>query len=321
MISYILRRLLHLIPLLIGMTLLSFLVIQLAPGDYFDQLKMNPQISPETIEQMRHQFNLDKPLWIQYLKWLQGVVQFDFGYSFTYHTPVSFLIKERLINTLILGVAAMLISWGLAIPIGIYCAVKQYSWIDKFFSFFSYVGMSLPTFFTAFLLLFFAASTGWLPTGGMISANHESMSLFGKIIDYGYHLIIPAIVLGFHSIASLSRIMRGTMLENLRQQYVITARAKGLKEKTVIFKHVLRNSINPMITLFGYSLPGLLSGAAITEIIIAWPGLGRLMLEAIMSQDLFVIMADLLMGGFLLIIGNLIADVMLALSDPRIRYS
>ena len=303
------------------MTLLSFLVIQLAPGDYFDQLRMNPQISPATIEKMRAQYNLDKPLLIQFLKWTQGIVRFDFGYSFSYHTPVSSLIFARLGNTLILGIAAMLISWGLAIPIGIYCAVKQYTWVDKFFSFFSYVGMSLPTFFTAFLLLFLAAITGWLPTGGMVSADHDTMTWFRKILDILYHLIIPAAVLGFHSIASLSRFMRGNLLENLRQQYVITARAKGLKERVVILKHTLRNSINPMITIFGYSLPDLLSGAALTEIICSWPGLGRLMLEAVLTQDIFVIMADLLMGGLLLILGNLVADVLLAISDPRIRYS
>jgi peptide/nickel transport system permease protein len=303
------------------MTLLSFLVIQLAPGDYFDHLRLNPQISPDTIEKMREQFHLDKPLWMQYLMWVRGLVRFDLGYSFSYHTPVSSLIIARLGNTLILSIAALIISWGLAIPIGIYCAVKQYSWVDKFFSLFSYVGMSLPTFFIAFLLLFFAASTGWLPVGGMVSADHDTMTLFRKIVDYLYHLIIPASVLGFNAIASLSRIMRGNMLENLRAQYVTTARAKGLTERVVILKHTLRNSINPMITIFGYSLSDLLTGAALTEIICSWPGLGRLMLEAVMSQDIFVIMADLLMGGLLLIIGNLIADVLLAVSDPRIRYS
>lgn len=321
MISYILRRLLHLFPLLIGITLLSFFIIQLAPGDYFDQLKLNPQISHQIIEQLRAQFGLDKPIYIQYWRWLKGVLKGDLGYSFTYRTKVSTLIASRLINTLILSISAMILSWSIAIPIGIFCAVKQYSWIDKLFSFLAYLGMSMPTFFLAFLLLYLAALTGWLPTGGMVAPYHDSLTWFGKIVDYLHHLIIPASVLGVASIASLSRIMRGSMLETLRAQFIIAARAKGLKERIVIYKHAFRNSINPLITIFGYQLPDLLSGAALTEIIVAWPGLGRLMLEAVMSQDIFLIMGDLLIGGALLILGNLLADLLLAISDPRIRYT
>ncbi len=321
MFHYIIRRLLQLIPLLIGMTFLCFLVIQLAPGDYFDQMRMNPQISEQTLNQMRAQFNLDKPWYIQYFSWLKNILHGNMGYSFAYHTPVSFLIKVRLWNTFILGLTALIISWGIAIPIGILCSVKQYSFSDKFFSFFAYIGMSLPSFFISFLFLYFASVTGWLPTGGMTSASYDSFSFMGKILDVMYHLIIPATALGIGSIASLSRIMRSNMLENLHAQFVIAARAKGLQEKTIIWKHVMRNSINPMITLFGYELPALLGGAALIEIICAWPGLGRLMLDAVLQQDIFLIMGDILMGGVLLILGNLLADVLLAISDPRIRYS
>jgi peptide/nickel transport system permease protein len=320
MTTYIIRRILISIPLLIAISFIAFMIFHLAPGNYFDSLRMNPQISEETIRQYEAQYHLDQPAIIQYGYWLKNIVRLDFGYSFVKKEPVTQVIKARLFNTLILSLAAMLFTWLIAIPVGIYCAVKRYSWGDKIFSFLSFLGMSTPNFFLALLLLFAASAIGILPLGGMMSSDYEQMSFLAKVWDVLKHLIIPTLVIGTSAMAGLQRLMRGNMLEVLRAQYITTARAKGLSEKAVIYKHALRNAINPMITIFGYELSDILSGAALTEIICNWPGLGNVMLEAVRSQDLFLVMGSMLMGGILLIFGNLVADVLLAWVDPRIQY-
>jgi len=224
----------------------------------------------------------------------------------------------------------LLFTWIIAVPIGIYCAVKQYSVFDKFFSFLSFIGMSLPNFFFAMLLLFAASLTfnlsdtnifyGILPLGGMKSADYESMSIIGRIIDVGRHLIIPTIVIGTSAIAGLQRITRGNMLEVLRAQYITMARAKGLPENKVIYRHALRNAINPLLTILGGELSTVLSGAALVEIICNWPGLGSTMLTAVRSQDIFLVMGDMLLGGVLLICGYLVSDILLVAADPTIKY-
>lgn len=318
--SYFIRRLLVFIPMLLAMSFVTFMFIQLAPGDYFATMKMNPLVSEETIEHYKAQYHLDRHPIIQYAYWLKNLLRGDLGYSFTRMAPVAEIIKGRLLNTLILSLSSILFAWMVAIPIGIYSAVHQYSWGDKFFSFLSFVGMSIPNFFFALLLLYFASVTGILPLGGMRSINYPDLHSLAKIWDLGKHLIIPTIVIGTSAVAGLQRLMRGNMLEVLRSQYVTMARAKGLPESRVIYRHALRNAINPMVTIFGYELSSLLSGAALTEIICNWPGLGSIMLEAVRAQDLFLVMGSMLMGGILLVAGNLVADLMLAWVDPRIRY-
>ncbi len=320
MTTYIIRRIIISIPLLLAISFIAFMVFHLAPGNYFDTLRMNPQISEDTIRQYEAMYHLDKPPLVQYGYWLKNLIRLELGYSFVKKEPVTRVIKSRLINTLILSLSAMFLTWLVAIPIGIYCAVHQYSWTDKIFSSISFLGMSVPNFFLALLLLFLVSLIGVLPLGGMVSSNYEQLSFFGKIWDVLRHLIIPAAVIGTSAMAGLQRLMRGNMLEVLRAQYITTARAKGLPESTVIYKHALRNAINPMITIFGYQLSGILSGAALTEIICNWPGLGSVMLEAVRSQDLFLVMGSMLMGGVLLIFGNLIADILLVWVDPRIQY-
>ncbi|MBI4650941.1 ABC transporter permease [Candidatus Desantisbacteria bacterium] len=319
--EFIIKRLLRMIPILFGITFISFFVIQLAPGDYFTSLSMNPQISPATLEKMRIQFGLNKPWIVQYFKWVWNLIHLNFGESFIYHVPVITLIKQRLFNTFILSTTAIIFSWLIAIPLGIYCAVKQYSWIDKFFSAFSIIGISSPGFYMAFLLLFFAAKTGIFPIGGVISIDHESLSTWRKIMDYARHMAIPSIVLIFGSIAGLLRIMRANMLDILHAPYITTARAKGQREFFVIFKHGLRNAVNPLITIFGYTIPEFLGGAALIEMVTAWPGLGRLMLDAVRSHDQYLVMGDLVISGVLLLMGNLIADILHMLVDPRRRES
>jgi peptide/nickel transport system permease protein len=306
--------------MLVAMSFITFMFIHLAPGDYFAQMKMNPLVSEETIEDYKAQYHLDRHPLIQYVYWLKNLLRGDLGYSFTRMSPVADIIKGRVLNTLILSIASILFAWMIAIPIGIYSAVHQYSFGDRLFSFLSFIGMSIPNFFFALLLLLFASGSGILPLGGMRSMDYPNLPFLAKGLDLAKHLIIPTIVIGTSSVAGLQRLMRGNMLEVLRSQYIVMARAKGLPENRVIYRHALRNAINPMVTIFGYELSGLLSGAALTEIICNWPGLGSIMLEAVRAQDLFLVMGSMLMGGVLLVAGNLVADLMLAWVDPRIRY-
>lgn len=318
--SYIIRRLLIAIPLLLAMSFIVFVMIRLAPGDILAEYRLNPQISPETIRRLEHQYGLDKPVVIQYLYWLKNIVRGDLGESVKYKRPVSQIIKSKLANTVMLSVSSVLLTWLLAIPMGIYCAVHRNEITDKLFSFLAFIGMSIPNFFFALLLLYFAAETRILPIGGATSENYASMSLPHQILDRLVHLIIPTIVIATSAMAGLQRIMRGNMLEVLREQYITTARAKGLPENKVIYRHALRNAINPMVTIFGYEFSALLSGAALTEIVCNYPGIGSIMLDAVRSQDTFLVMGSMMISGVLLLLGNLIADILLAYVDPRIRY-
>ncbi len=318
--SYIIQRLIHMVPLILLISFLCFFVINLAPGDFLATMALNPQISQDTIEQMRMKFGLDRPWYIQYLRWLWNVLHLDFGYSFSNHVPVFSLIKARFWNTLILAFASAIFAWGVAIPLGIVSAVRQYSWIDKLASFFAFFGLSIPRLFFALLMIFFAAKTGWFPVGGMRSLNYDDLSLLGKFVDILHHLALPAIVLGTTQMAGRMRQMRANLLDCLRADYITTARAKGLPERTVIYKHAVRNAINPLVTLFGFTIASLLGGSFIVEVIMSWPGLGRLTLDALFARDIYLVMGSLMIASFMLIVGNLIADVLLALVDPRISY-
>ncbi len=308
------------IPLLLGITFFSFLIISLAPGDYLTDMSQNPQVSAQTIEDLRARFGLDRPWYIQYAKWLWNAAHLDFGYSFANQVPVFSLIRVRMFNTLILALSAAIFAWGLSIPLGIISAVRQYTWIDRSASFVSFLGLSIPEVFFALLMVLFASKTKLFPVGGMKSIDFEYISYPAQIIDLIHHLVLPTIVLGSISMAGRMRQMRANMLETLLQDYIQTARAKGLSERAVIYKHALRNAINPLITLFGFTLARLLSGAFLVEVVMSWPGLGRLTLDALFSRDLHLVMGSLLMASVMLIVGNLVADILLALSDPRIQY-
>jgi peptide/nickel transport system permease protein len=318
---YIVKRLLQAILTLFLASALSFAIIQLAPGDYLDTLKGNPQISPERLEELKQQFGLDQPPIIQYWRWLVRVItRFDFGTSFVYFRPVSSLLIERIPATLLLAIASIIITWAIAIPLGIISAVKQNTIIDKVLRVLSYLGQGFPSFITALALLFVAQSTSPLfPVGGMTSINYAELSPIGKILDIGWHMILPTIALSITSFAGLQRLTRGQLLDVLRQDYIQTARAKGLPENKVLYIHALRNAINPLITLLGFEFASLLSGAFIAEFFFNWPGLGRLILQAVQAQDLYLVMASLMMGAAMLIIGNLLADLLLKALDPRIK--
>lgn len=293
----------------------------LAPGDYLDTLRQNPKISPERIAELKRQFGLDKSWIEQFGLWLWRIItKGDFGQSFVYQRSVSSLLWERVPATLLLAISSLVMTWAIAIPLGIIAAVKQNRATDRVLQVVSYAGQGFPSFVTALLLLIFAQITAPLfPVGGMTSINHDELNWFGKILDIGWHMLLPTVALSITSFAGLQRITRGELLDVLRQDYIQTARAKGLPENRVIYVHALRNAINPLITLLGFELASLLNGAFIAEFFFNWPGLGRLALQALQSQDLYLLMATLVMGAVLLIVGNLIADLMLKAADPRIK--
>ncbi len=320
MLKYIVRRLILAIPVLLGVSVLAFMIISAAPGDFLDNYRLNPSVSPRQVEVLERQFGFDKPIVVQYFKWLGEVLRGNFGYSFVYHVPVFDLIWRRLGATLLLSITTLIFTWGIAIPLGIFAALRQYSASDQGLSVFAFIGLSIPNFFFALLWLFMAAKTGWFPIGGIISLNYDELSLIGKIGDYLWHVVGPVVTLGTAGLAGQMRQMRGQLLDQLKQDYVLFARAKGMPEKNVIYTHAVRNAINPLITMFGYALSALLGGAVLTETVFGWPGMGRLVIQALTSQDLFLVMASLLLASLMLVIGNLSADLLLAWVDPRIRY-
>lgn len=320
-VLYIIKRLMQGLLTLFLASALSFVIIQLAPGDYLDTLRQNPTITQETIEDLKIRFGLDKPPLEQYLLWLKQVVtRFDFGESFIYSRSVSSLILERIPATLLLAISSIFITWIIALPLGILSAVKQNTLIDKILRVLSYLGQGFPSFITALVLLIIAQNTSPLfPVGGMTSIEYNEFTPLGKALDIAWHMILPTLALSITSFAGLQRLTRGQLLDVLRQDYIQTARAKGLPENKVLYVHALRNAINPLITLLGFEFASLLSGAFIAEYFFNWPGLGRLILNAVQVQDLYLVMASLMMGATMLIIGNLLADLLLKLVDPRIK--
>ncbi|HVP39987.1 MAG TPA: ABC transporter permease [Candidatus Saccharimonadales bacterium] len=318
--TVILKRLLHLVPLLLGVSLLTFLVMHAAPGDYLDTMRADPAVSPEAIEAMRTRFGLDQPLPLQYLSYLKNVfLRLDFGYSFAYHRPVFEVLAQGLLNTFVLALAGSCVAWGLSIPLGILSAVRHNTWVDRACSFVAFVGLSVPEVFLALLLLLFAARTGWFPIGGMRSLDSDSLGWGRRALDLLHHLVLPALAVGLAPMASRMRQMRANLLDVLHAEYVTTARAKGLPESAVVLRHAVRNALNPLITLFGYSLGFLLTGSFLVEVVMGWPGLGRLTLTALLQRDLYVVMGSVLLTSGVLVLGNLAADLLLVLADPRIR--
>lgn len=320
MTRYILQRLLLMVPMLILVSMITFGISKLAPGDPVTMRMANdPSMTQERVAAERKRLGLDKPVLVQYSIWAGHFVTGDFGESFRYSAPVKNLIGQRLGNTLVLGLSSLLITWLVALPLGVYAAVRKYSLTDKLFSIFTFTALGVPEFLLALLLLYFATHSGLLPVGGMTSPGHEDMGTLSKILDLAWHLILPTTCVSIGTVAILQRRMRGNLLDVLAEDYVRQARAKGLPEGVVIYKHAVRNAINPMITILGYDIAGLLSGFALVEIIIGWPGLGQMMLEALQAFDFPLAMAGMMIGATMLLLGNLLADLMLAAADPRIK--
>ncbi|MCG9891716.1 MAG: ABC transporter permease [Thermosynechococcaceae cyanobacterium MS004] len=321
-VSYSAQRLVQALITLVLASALCFAVIQLSPSNYLDTLKLNPKISPERVAELQKLFGLDRPPLEQYLRWAWRVfTHFDFGDSFIYQRPVSSLLLERVPNTLLMSIASILVTWAIAIPLGIVGAVNQNKIIDRVLQVLSYIGQGFPSFITALALLFFAQSTPFFPVGNMTSVDYADLTPLGKVIDIGWHMILPTLALSITSFAGLQRITRGNLLDVLRQNYIQTARAKGLPENRVIYVHALRNALNALVTLLGFEFASLLGGAFITENFFNWPGLGRLTLQAVQSVDLYLIMGSLMMGATMLILGNFLADLLLKAVDPRIELN
>lgn len=318
LLGYIAKRIVRTIPLILLVSILNFFLIRLAPVDPLAELKLNPSITQETLNYEVERLGLDKPVIIQYGKWLKSFAKGDLGYCTT-GEKVSDKLMERIPNTLLLTSVVILLTWLVGIPLGIVAALHWRKPIDRLLTIFSSIGMAIPSFFFALLLLIFAVKTGWFPTGGLTSYNYSELTPLGKFFDIIHHLILPVIVLFTISLSGLQRQMRGNLLDVLQSDYVKFARAKGLDENKVIYKHALRNAINPMVTLLGFEFASLLSGAALTEYVFQFPGLGRLILEAVMKSDINLVMASLMLGTIMLIIGNLLADILLKVVDPRVE--
>jgi len=307
---------------MLGISLISFAVIHLAPGSPVDTLTaLNPKVSLEAKEKLITHYGLDKPVYIQYLSWLKRIVALDFGDSYRDGQRVIIKIAQRIPITLLINVLSIFFILLIAIPIGVSSAVKKDSFYDRFMTVFVFIGFAMPGFWLALMLVsFFGIHLRWLPVQGIMSLDSDSLSFFGRILDMSRHLILPVFVSCFGGLAGMSRYVRNNMLEVLNKDYIKTARAKGLPEKTIVYKHALKNAILPVITILGLSVPGLIGGSVIFESVFGIPGMGRLFYESVMGRDYPVIMAILVIGAFLTLIGNLLADISYSLADPRIKY-
>lgn len=310
------------IPIFLGITIVSFAVLHLAPGAPTEmQVMMQPKVSLEARARLTAIYGLDKPLHKQYFDWLKRLLRFDFGRSFSPDSrPVMEKIMERLPVTLSINVLSLVLIVVVAIPLGVLSAVHRYTVFDKATTIFVFLGFAMPTFWLALLLmLVFGVYLDWLPISGLKSLNYEYLGFWGQVVDVSKHLILPVLLSAFGGLAGLSRYMRSNMLETIRQDYILTARAKGLSERAVIYKHALRNALLPVVTILGLSIPGLIGGSVIFESIFAIPGMGQLFYGAVMARDYPVVMGELVIGAVLTLVGNLIADLSYAVVDPRIR--
>ncbi|HEX6791919.1 MAG TPA: ABC transporter permease [Candidatus Krumholzibacteria bacterium] len=324
MLNYAIRRLLLLIPTLFGITVVTFIVINLAPGDPVELInrgEMDARISPAAYHQMLHLYGLDEPVHVRYFTWLKRVCTLDFGTSFLDHRPVTQKIVERLPATLWLNVTSFLIALVLAVPLGLYAALRQHSRFDKMGGTALYVLYSLPEFWVALLLImFFGVKLKLLPINGMVSIDARDLGFFPYWWDRFVHMILPTFCLTYGSLAFLSRFVRGSSLEVIRQDYIRTARAKGLDETRIIYTHVFRNTLIPVLTLLGLLLPTLISGSIILESIFSWPGVGNLFFGAVLARDYPVVMGLSTITAVMVLLSTLIADLLYAWADPRVTY-
>ncbi len=317
--QYIIRRLLQTIPILIGITIVVFAIVHFAPGSPTAKM-MDPNMTAEERARIEAKFGLDKSIPEQYISWINEILHGNMGFSIKYAAPVTKVIKDHMWNTFYLSIVALVISLIVGIPIGILSAIKQYSKLDYTFTVIALFGISIPAFFFGLLLIkVFGCDLRWLPISGMVTPGSDLVfpANFGDVFK---HSVMPAIVLGLGSTASFMRYTRSSMLEVIRKDYIKTARSKGLREKVVIYKHALRNAMIPIITLLGFWVPFLFSGAIITEQVFGWPGMGQIGIQGVLNRDYPLIMGVNLFLSFLTLIGNLLADIFYGLADPRIRY-
>ena len=333
MLPFVIRRFIHLVPTFLGATLLAFLISQLVPGDFLTQRALEPNVRQETIERMRAQFGLDQPILVQYVRWMSSLVQGDLGMSFSSNQPVMNVIRRPIQNSLYLVIFATVMLWLMAIPLGVFSAVRQYTLGDQAVSAVSYFGLAIPNFFFAQVIVLglflfrgftrdaFGHTQLLFPVAGMTSNGWEGFTPWRQFWDIMWHMIIPGFVVATGSIAGFTRVLRGQMIEYLGSDFIRTARAKGLGSRSVTYKHALRPALIPFIAGIGALLPTLIGGAGLVEIVMAWPGITPRLLDAISRQDIYVVLGFLVISSLLLMIGNLISDLLLAVADPRIRFS
>lgn len=314
MIRYFARRLFHAVLVLFGVSLLMFLLQQAAPGDFLSEMRLDPQISPEMLHALRAQYGLDQPLPVRYVRWLGSVVRGEFGYSFAYDVPASSLLLPRVKNTLLLAVPALLISWLIAVPLGVLAAARRGGWLDRCFSAGTSFLLALPEVLIALLALMIALRTGLFPVGGMRSEDEPS-----RLADLLWHMVLPVGVLVLASLPTILRHVRAAVSETLGSSYLRAAEGHGLRRITLLFRHALPAAANPLISLFGLSIAFLLSVSLLVETVMSWPGMGPLLLESILARDVFVVLGAVMLSTLLPLAGNLIADVLLYIVDPRIR--
>lgn len=318
MIQYAVKRILKMIPTLLIISIIIFGIINMAPGDFVDG-KANPNMSAEKVQELKEIYGLDKPLPIRYINWAKNAVRGNFGDSLRYKQPVSEVINEHIWNSFLLAMTSFILCLIIAIPIGIISATKQYSSFDKTFTLLSFVGISLPSFFVALVSIkIFSLNLGIFPIGGMTTAGSKATGI-SSFMDIAKHMFLPVVTLTIIQFGSLVRYVRTSMLEVIKQDYIRTARAKGLKEKVVIYKHALRNGLIPIITFVGMTIPTLFAGAIITETIFVWPGIGRIGYEAILNRDYTLLMGFNMFMALMTLLGNLLSDILYAVVDPRIK--
>jgi peptide/nickel transport system permease protein len=291
----------------------------MAPGSFFDEMRLNPQISPETIAAMRARYGLDQPLPVRYARWMAAVVRGDLGYSIAYNVPVAPLLWARARNTLLLTAPAMLLTWLIAVPLGVWTAASRGRWLDKVVAAGSSLLISIPEIVIVIALLAIAVRTRVVPVGGMRSLDFQELSTWGQVQDVMQRMVLPTLVLVLASIAVVERHVRASVLEVLEAPYIQAARGLGISRTRLLFRHVLPVAANPAISLFGFSLAGLLSGSLLVEAVTGWPGLGPLILEATLSRDLYLVVGGVMLSAVFMVAGNFVADLLLLASDPRIR--
>ncbi len=316
---YFLHRLMQAAFLLIGVSILTFLFSTLAPGNYFDEMRLNPQISRETVAALRTQYQLDRPLPVRYGRWVNALLHGEMGFSFAYNSPVAPLLWVRARNTLLLTVTATLIAWGLALPLGIWSATTLGRLPDRALSWATAALLVIPDLVLALGLLILAVRSGWFPTGGMVSVGFENLSQLQKFRDIVFHMVLPVTALVLSALPTLVRHVRAALAEVLKAPFLRAAASHGIQRRTLLYRYALRAAANPLISLFGFSVGALLSGSLLVEVVMSWPGLGPLLLEAILARDLYVVIGGVICSTIFLVAGNLLADVLIYWADPRIR--
>jgi peptide/nickel transport system permease protein len=318
-IRYVSRRLAHAVLVLAGVSVLTFAFTALAPGEFLNELKLNPRISPETVAALRHRYGLDQPLPLRYLQWLQSVGRGELGFSLTYDSPVAALLWPRVRNTLILTLTATTIAWLIAVPLGAWSASQKGRWGDRLCAAVTTPLLVVPELVLGLVLLLLAVRTGHFPVGGMMSPRAAELGWWEKVTDVAWHLVLPASALILVNVAVLVRHVRASIIEVLAAPFIQSARARGVPEGRLLFRDALRAAANPLISLVGFSVATLLSGSLVIEALMSWPGLGPLLLEAIAARDLHLVVGAVMCSTLLLIAGSLVADVLLYVTDPRLR--